>query len=97
MAIIRIEGGKWHSLDNKDGKMFAKSSCDCGNSCCPTIIQDVNEGDTIISSIQISIFGNLKRLKIIAQRIHIHDRHPVTLNGIDWIPYKKELDTTKPI
>lgn len=97
MAIIRIEGGKWHGIHNREGKMVAESMCDCGHSCCPTIVQEINEGDTIISSIRISIFGNIKRLKIISRGVYVHPKHPATLDGIDWIPYKKELDTTKPI
>jgi hypothetical protein len=90
MAIIRIEGGKWHGLNNKDGKMIATSMCDCDF--CPTIVQEVNEGDTIISRIQVSLFGNLKRLKIISRSVYVHPKHPVTLDGVRWVAYEKELD-----
>ena len=94
MAVIRFKATHFHTIQEKDGRMFARDTCDCG---CQDFTYEVNAGDTLVSSIQVMLVGHLKNIKVIARRVRTHPKFLTILENVKWEAYKEELDTTEKI
>ena len=94
MAVIRFKATHFHYIQEKDGKMIARDLCDCG---CQDWTYEVNEGDTLVSSIQVMLIGHLKNIKVISSKVRTHPKLLAILENVKWESYKKELDTTEKI
>lgn len=74
--------------------MFAVSMCDCDF--CPTIHHEVNEGDTLVSRIQVMIAGgHLKNIKIISAGVRTRKGVTVILENVILEQYVKYYDTDR--
>lgn len=94
MSTIRFVASKFHSVQEKDGKMFALDMCDCGF--CPNNRYDVNEGDTLVSSISVMLGGgHLKNIKIISTGIRTRKDTTVILENVRLERYIKDFDTDR--
>jgi hypothetical protein len=86
-TIHRFKATHFHSINGKDGKMWATDMCDCG---CQNWRYEVNEGDVLISRIRVFLSGELKNIKIIASSVFTSPRNSTILTNVNWIPYKKD-------
>jgi hypothetical protein len=82
----KFKATHFHSIIEKDGKMYYRDFCDCG---CQDFTGNLIEGDIVVSNIHVYLHGNLKRLTIYSNGVFTRNCNLIDVKMYPILQYKE--------